>query len=610
MEENQIIQHATHPDMVDIHPDSIPVKYLMTASANTREYSVPATNTIPAAGFTSGKLSFNNIRLNPGEALDRTILLEVDIKVKVQGAANGTAANSSDFAKLNGLCLAAYPLNRAMTDLNVRLNGNGKSIAPWELVGAFNHTHDSIEYRRLNTFPSQPDNYNTRVAMAITGGLRVDGAYASSNAILAAGANALTGFELESSPDSPYGNFSSSYDTPRCKFPPIAVTYTPSSNGGRVEAEFTFRVTEPLLHPFFRTNEFKSVLSRVSNLDVDCLFGSINTCFVNSRELIKNWVDVTATTTLGQATILGGADIPRITAANLLYRVYVPTVQVPMVLSIPYMEPVVYREPVPDFAANARTQTVNTRTYQIAQVPHKIMLYARPRGQFADDLSPEAFLTINKIQFRTAGDSGGLANASNAQLFQISQRNGLNMPYNKFARDIGSIVVLDLEKGDIGGFVPGTRESFNFDITVSFTNNLHTRPVAGGRIFQDDAATAPVVTVFDFYIVCFMDSKMILDGTTCTLVNGENQELVKQVLAERPVSFVGDQMTGRGVMVGGSWKGFVKFINGAARGIGDVLGMGKNVMGVVNQGRALLGRGVGDPQAYPGSYGSGLRVLG
>jgi hypothetical protein len=74
-----------------------------------------------------------------------------------------------------------------------------------------------------------------------------------------------------------------------------------------------------------------------------------------------------------------------------------------MVLSIPYMEPVIYREPVPDFGAGtARKQTINTRTYQVAQVPHKILLFARPRGQFTDDLSPEAFLTINKIQIRTA----------------------------------------------------------------------------------------------------------------------------------------------------------------------------------------------------------------
>jgi hypothetical protein len=275
------------------------------------------------------------------------------------------------------------------------------------------------------------------------------------------------------------------------------------------------------------------------------------------------------------------------------------------------MEPVIYREPVPVFGAGAdRKKSINTRTYQIAQVPHRILLFARPRGQFADTASPEAFLTIEKIQFRTSSDSGGLANASNAHLFQMSQRNGLNMPYNKFARDVGSIVILDLEKGDIGGFVPGTRESFNFDISVDFYNNLHTRPLAGGFVFEDAVGTAPSKTVFDFYIVCQMDSKMILDGTNCTLVNGENQELVKQVLAERPVSLVGDQGTGRGLMVGGSWKGFTRFINGAVRGVGDVLGMGKNVMGVVNQARGLLGRGVGDPQGYPGPYGGGLRVLG
>ena len=343
---------------------------------------------------------------------------------------------------------------------------------------------------------------------------------------------------------------------------------------------------------------------------MDCLFGNINSCFVNSRELIKNWTNTTAgaagTTTLGQCVV--GA--PSFTAANLLYRVYVPTVQVPMVLSIPYMEPVIYREPIPQFGAGlARTQSITTRTYQVAQVPHKILLYARPRGQFADDLSPEAFLTIDKIQFRTSGDSGGLANATNAQLFQISQRNGLNMQYQKFRRDVGSIVVLDLEKGDIGGFVPGTRESFNFDISVTFTNNLHTRPVAT-HVFEDDAATVPVLRNFDFYIVCQMDSKMILDGTNCTLVNGENQELVKQVLAERPVSMVGDSMTGRGMMVGGSWKGFTRFLGKAISGVSDVLGLGKQAMGVVGQARGMLGRGAGDPQGYPGPYGGGLRILG
>jgi hypothetical protein len=506
MEDNQIIQHATHPDMVDIHPDSIPIKYMMTASSNTREYKVPATNTI-AGGVTPGKISFNNIRLNPGEALDRTVLLEIDISITVTGSVNG-AAGIANFAKLNGLCLAAYPLNRAMTDLNVRLNGNGKSIAPWELVGAFNHTHDSIEYRRLNTFPSQPDNYNTREAMVYGGGPRVGlngGAYDPNSNLVITATGAQISYDFPSTPDSPYGGFAAGYDAPRCKFPPESVTYAPSG-AAVASVTFVFRVTEPLLHPFFRTNEFKSVLSRVSNLDVDCLFGNINSCFVNSRELIKNWTNTTAgaagTTTLGQRVV--GA--PSFTAANLLYRVYVPTVQVPMVLSIPYMEPVIYREPIPQFGAGvARTQSITTRTYQVAQVPHKILLYARPRGQFTDDLNPEAFLTIDKIQFRTSGDSGGLANATNAQLFQISQRNGLNMQYQKFRRDVGSIVVLDLEKGDIGGFVPGTRESFNFDISVTFTNNLHTRPVAT-HVFEDDAATVPVLRNFDFYIVCQMDS--------------------------------------------------------------------------------------------------------
>jgi hypothetical protein len=535
-------------------------------------------------------------------------------------------AATSRAAKTSGLSLAAYPIYRALTDLNVRLNGNGKSVQPWETVGAFNHTHDSIEYRRLNSFPSQPDNYNNIDAMGYTGGIRVNQNGVASDTTLAVGATPI--LELEASPDSPYATNSASYDQPRCKFPVSAETVVRAANGTLPESHtVTYTITEPLLHPFFRTNDFKSVLSRISSLDVDLTFGNLRSMFVNSPHQLKVWTAAGTDTTLSQAAMVGRASafaagaitafdaaFPAVTfegSAYLVYRTFVPTVQVPMVLSIPYVEPVVNREPVATFTNIGDSQTVNTRSYQLSQVPHKILIYARPRGQFADDNQPEAFLRIDSLQFRTSADSGGLAGATNAQLFQISQRNGLNMTYNKFSRDIGSIVVLDLERGDIAGYVPGTRENFSFDLTVKLTNTQYNVPVSFGNPVFKGAGTAAPVTNWDLYIVSLMDSKMILDGTMCTLVNGENQELVKQVLADRPVSYLGDQMVGSGVLVGGrsGWQKFVRFINGAAKGVGDVLGMGRNIANTVGQARSLMGKGM-EAQPYPGAYGSGLRVLG
>jgi hypothetical protein len=293
---------------------------------------------------------------------------------------------------------------------------------------------------------------------------------------------------------------------------------------------------------------------------------------------------------------------------------YVPTVSVPPVLSIPYVEPVVFREPFPTFAAIGESKTISTRSYQLNQVPHRIMIFARPRGHYVNSTSPEAFLTVESLNFRTSSDAGGLSNATTAQLFQISNRNGVSMTYQKFSRDIGSVIVLDLEKGDIGGYVAGSRENFMFDIVAKFKNTQYDVPASSGspHFVSSGTALGGIYTEWDLYIVSSMDSKMILDGTNCTLVNGENQELVKQVLADRPISYLGDQLAGAGILVGGrsGWQKFVRFINGAARGVGDVLGMGKNVMGAVGQVRGLLGKGVGDPQAYPGPYGSGLRVLG
>ena len=615
MEDNQIIQHATHPDMADIHPDAIPLKYMMTASSNTREYRVPATSTV-TTGANPGKISFNNIKLNPGEALDRTVMVEFIIQAQVE-ATDATAAQAA-VAKLSGLALAAYPINRALTDLNVRLNGNGKSVQPWEYVGAFNHTHDSIEYRRLNSFPSQPDSYNNIRAMELTSGARVTKVGVLSNATYNIGTDPVV--EIEASPDSPFAGYSSGYDQPRCKFPVESITVTAADGTDPTRVTVQWKVQEPLLHPFFRTNEFKSVLSRVSSLDVDLTFGDLHSCLVLSQAQLKAFNDLgtSAATENFSLSNFGNAATPEVTfvvgSAHLLYRMYMPTVQVPQVLSIPYMEPVVNREPIPAIAAIGDSVTVNTRSYQLSQVPHRIMLFARPRGQFTGATSPEAFLRIKKLQFRTNGDSGGLSGSGPAQLFQISTRNGLNMTWNKFYRDIGSIVVLDLEKGDIGGFVPGTRESFNFDITAEFTNTQFNALPCLGSPHLTTSGTTGLVNNWDFYIISFMDSKMILDGTNCTLVNGENQELVRQVLAERPVHLVGDQlsgpMVGRGVLVGGSWKGFTRFLGKAISGVSDVLGLGKQAMGVVGQARGMLGRGVGDPQAYPGPYGGGLRILG
>ena len=59
--------------------------------------------------------------------------------------------------------------------------------------------------------------------------------------------------EIEASPDSPYAANSSSYDAPRCKFPPSTITVT-NSNAAIATATVTWTVTEPLLHSSAQMN--------------------------------------------------------------------------------------------------------------------------------------------------------------------------------------------------------------------------------------------------------------------------------------------------------------------------------------------------------------------
>jgi hypothetical protein len=215
----------------------------------------------------------------------------------------------------------------------------------------------------------------------------------------------------------------------------------------------------------------------VSSLDVDITFNNLNACFVNSADLLKTWTDTNGGAALSQATMTA---VTFTGTPRLLYRMYVPTVSVPQVLSIPYVEPVVFREPFSTFADIGDSKTISTRSYQLNQVPHRIMIFARPRGHYVNSTSPEAFLTVESLNFRTSSDAGGLSNATTAQLFQISNRNGVSMTYQKFSRDIGSVIVLDLEKGDIGGYVAGSRENFMFEIVAKFKNTQYDVPAASG----------------------------------------------------------------------------------------------------------------------------------
>lgn len=587
---NEVVQHVVQEDFADISGEQS-VKYLKSSSSSTREYRVPCIGSVTGTN-TPNKLSFS-VKLNPNEALDRCVMVEYTVAVTVESAANNT-----DVFKTNGLALGCYPLNRICTDLNLKINNNGKSCNPSEYIAAFSQTHDSSEYRRMQTFPSQPDNFNTITGMSRTSGIRLD----TATGLESLAALSATVVETpQTNSESPFSQSGASYGGTRVSFPPENISFVAKGAGNKASVTKTFRVTEPLVHPILRTSDFRSVMARISNLDVDLTLSNLNAMFTVSNSLLKS---VDAAGALTQAAF---GSITFTEQPCLIYRTFTPTVSIPQVLSFGFYDNVVLRENLPQLAAGDAGYNqfgYNTRTYTLGQVPNRIMIFAKPTGVATDASRADAFLAIRKLTIRTNADSGGLSGASLGQLYQMSARNGLNMPYSKFSRDVGSVVIIDLEKGDLAGYLPGVRQDFNFDVSVTLQNTQFKSPAGiAGNFFQPGGLDADNRN-YDLFIIAYQDSKIILDGTMASIINGENPELVRQILNERPLTLVPDSM------VGGKsgWHKFTNFLGSVVRSI-------PTVVNTVSQVRSLLGRGEHDygMGAHTGGTvytGGGIKTLG
>lgn len=598
MANNEVTVHALNPDFQDAHPEAKYVNYIYSGADSVREHKVKA-NSGPVAGANPGRVSFN-AKLNPNELLDRCVMVQYTLTVTLTGAAAGAAKT---FAKTNGVCLASYPISRCCNNLNVKLNTYGESVVPWEFIGAYNHSYDSLDLRRMGSFPSQPDNFNTIDAMQYTGGPRL---LLANNSFANEIVDGTVAIETQASPDSPFAGYQAAgYDVPRCTFAPINVDYrVPGGDAARLI--FTYEVTEPLIHPFFRHTDTKSVLSRIQNMDVDMTFGSALPAFTIGAALCKNY-NANATNTVLQNAVVSGIGFGP--DAYLIYRTYVPNTIVRPILTARYNRLVTMQEPVPiQFAAGRPAGTsisMTTKQMVFSFVPEKLFIFARPTGQFTDSTSPEAFLAIEQLTIRTLNDAGCLSQATSAQLFQMSARNGLTMPYNKFARDIGSVIIVDLKRGDLGAHIPGTPGNFQIDMSLTLRNTQFVLPAAtqSGSLFVNATPTvAPPNTDWTLYTIATVPSKLVLDGTSAYSSYGEDTADVIRAIGENPVHLVTDDSQG----LGGK-SGWQKFLHG----IGSVLGLVRDGVGTIGAVRNALGRGLGDELGgMDSNYGMGVKTGG
>jgi hypothetical protein len=150
---------------------------------------------------------------------------------------------------------------------------------------------------------------------------------------------------------------------------------------------------------------------------------------------------------------------------------------------------------------------------------------------------------------------------------------------------------------------------FNFDVSLTVQNTQFTkRAVVNSPVLISDTITN---TNWDLFVIGYMDSKLICDGAMSSIVNGENQDLVKTILSDRPVQLVPDDVGNSLVRGGGFLSGVGKFLNTAIKVIGPIASLVRDVKGLMGRGSVTGGLYYGGAQAGAGVKSGGLlRTLG
>jgi len=149
--------------------------------------------------------------------------------------------------------------------------------------------------------------------------------------------------------------------------------------------------------------------------------------------------------------------------------------------------------------APGATLTGSSSTVELSTIPNKFLVYATISEQDRQDPSlsiPDVFLRLESIQIQFGTRAGILASATPRQLWEISTRNGVSLPYSIWAgRDqvasagnaghgAGGPLLLDAA-ADLGlpdGVSPGMNHRIQFLVTSATFQNQTGRTLNGARL--------------------------------------------------------------------------------------------------------------------------------
>ena len=513
-----------------------------------------------------------------GNVIDPRLLITFSFSLAFTALTNDVGPQLNDIG--NTEACRVLPIHSVIDTINLIINGTTFTYNPAETVGQLVHyigdRDRQKEFSGTGILPDQFQDYRT---------------------------GPLT-FGFERNPLGPYGG--NSYNTP----PRGSITYvvTPAADGKDNSSVVTFTVTEPIMvsPAIFTQAVTQPGFVGIQNFQINIKTGNLQRCWSRALTGTRALGASSPVVTFSAApnlTYLCMSLNPTLAAYNPLAHYYYPYFSV---TNQPWAGKLNWSA---DLTVSASTDNIQGGAQVLSFIPTRMYLFVRQRASDRTFQTSDTCFRINSVSITMGNVVGILSSANSFDLYQISASNGLNMTWQQWKQQMGSVLCLQFGK-DLPldpSLAVGMLNNFQFTASVNCTNIT-------GQVCNPELC------------YCWITPGMIdIHGTKCDSTS--NLVSAEQVIASRanPFShslsaydeslpFGGSAMMGGGFF-GNLWSGIKgmgrKLAHAAplAANLAASLGHGNiaNALGSVGQYSNAFNQVANAMSGPPGGYqGSGL----
>jgi hypothetical protein len=431
-----------------------------------RKYAIETTaiqNTYKQFPITGASISNFSVTCNPPNnkvMIDSEFFLQFRFEMVFRGTSGGAGIHLLQAAGLPtapGIsagnayydCPRAWPLSNALSNLEVRLNQDT------------NTTNLAQYIRALTRYHSRPANQDFYDSMTPT---MLDQSQQYID---------LNGFNRD--PMRGYGD--NDLATPRGGFINALITRNDSSGTANDVAIVQLNVMEPvILSPMnYGGANLKPAFIQLDTISISGnLGGRGNGTFFGST-VGALWSHKTPSVS---PSVFSSIEVS-VLDGSALFQNYTPplTMEIPRTIVYDYSkanyQATQWQSPIPASPLPGSQIAIPISNIQLNSVPDRVYIWVSKRDVDCNMNDTDTFFSIDNININFDNQPGILATAQPTDLYKIALRNGCNSSFRQFRKDVGSVLCLKFgEDICMNNLISaGTRGSYNFDMTITCTNN-------------------------------------------------------------------------------------------------------------------------------------------